>query len=79
MQTTASHNPSGYNGFKLSRRDAIPVSNETGIAHIEELVKGRTAPDPEPQAAITHADVSAAYRQHVLSFRREAIQEAPWA
>ncbi len=38
IQVTASHNPAVYNGFKMSRRDAIPVSYETGIAELEELV-----------------------------------------
>jgi phosphomannomutase len=28
IQVTASHNPAVYNGFKMSRRDAIPVSYE---------------------------------------------------
>ena len=32
IQVTASHNPAVYNGFKMSRRDAIPVSRDTGIA-----------------------------------------------
>ncbi len=70
VQTTASHNPAAYNGFKLSRRDAIPVSSETGIGRIEALVSSTPPPDPEPQASITHADVSAAYRQHILAFLR---------
>jgi len=70
VQTTASHNPSAYNGFKLSRRDAIPVSSETGIGRLEELVTAEPPPDPEPAAPMTHADVGAAYREHVLSFCR---------
>ena len=71
IQTTASHNPAAYNGFKLSRRDAIPVSNETGIGRIEALVASTPPPDPEPQAPIAHADVSAAYREHILAFLRD--------
>ena len=38
IQVTASHNTSQYNGFKMSRRDAIPVSYDTGIAELEKLV-----------------------------------------
>jgi phosphomannomutase len=34
IQVTASHNPAVYNGFKMSRRDAIPVSYETGIGEL---------------------------------------------
>ncbi len=71
VQTTASHNPAAYNGFKLSRRDAIPVSSETGIGRLEELVMGGPVPDPEPAAPIAHADIQSAYRQHVLAFCRQ--------
>lgn len=34
---TASHNPSQYNGFKLVRKKAIPISGETGIKEIRKL------------------------------------------
>lgn len=71
VQVTASHNPSGYNGFKLSRRDAIPVSSDSGIGVIEDLVHRHPAPVPEPQAAIERRDIGAAYRDHVLRFLRQ--------
>lgn len=34
---TASHNPKEYNGFKLVRRDAVPISEESGIREIQRL------------------------------------------
>ena len=43
IQVTASHNPAKYNGLKLSRRDAIPVSSDTGIGTLETLVGERPA------------------------------------
>ena len=65
---TASHNPATYNGFKLSRRDAIPVSRDTGIAKLEELVTASTVdPGLEPLASEEKKDVFEAYRQHLLS------------
>ncbi len=70
IQVTASHNPAGYNGFKLSRRDAIPVSADTGIGVIERLVATQPPPEPAPQAPVSQRDVAAAYREHVLSFVR---------
>ncbi len=39
IQVTASHNPSVYNGFKMSRREAIPVSCDTGIGALERSVR----------------------------------------
>jgi phosphomannomutase len=71
IQVTASHNPAGYNGFKLSRRDAIPVSADTGIGVVERLVATQPPPEPAPQAPVTQRDIAAAYREHVLSFVRQ--------
>ncbi|MGE5235556.1 MAG: phosphomannomutase/phosphoglucomutase [Acidobacteriota bacterium] len=71
IQVTASHNPARYNGLKLSRRDAIPVSSDTGIGTLERLVHDLPAPDPAPQAPIEHLDVFASYREHILGFVRQ--------
>ena len=35
---TASHNPSQYNGFKLVKRNAEPISQASGLEEIKELV-----------------------------------------
>ncbi len=68
IQVTASHNPAKYNGFKMSRRDAIPVSYDTGIAVLEDLVaESAVDPRPEPKASYEQRDVFAAYGEHVLS------------
>ena len=77
IQVTASHNPARYNGCKFSRRDAIPVSSETGIGELERLVKTVPAPDPEPTAAVERRDVTAAYAEHVLSFLGAREPPAP--
>ncbi len=68
IQVTASHNPAVYNGFKMSRRDAIPVSWDTGIAKLEELVRDSTvSTDLQPEAAEERREVFSAYSEHVLS------------
>jgi len=72
IQVTASHNPARYNGFKLSRRDAIPVSRDTGIAKLEELVDASTAdPGLEPRAGEEQKNIFEAYRQHMLGLVTE--------
>jgi phosphomannomutase len=38
IQITASHNPKEYNGFKLTRAQAKPISGETGIMEIKDMV-----------------------------------------
>ena len=68
IQVTASHNPAVYNGFKMSRRDAIPVSWDTGIADLERLVTSSTVSQEAPAAAEQRVeDVNAAYEKHVLA------------
>jgi phosphomannomutase len=68
IQVTASHNPAVYNGFKMSRRDAIPVSYDTGIDRLEELV---TASDVSielpPEADEEERPVFSEYTEHVLA------------
>lgn len=70
IQVTASHNPAKYNGLKLSRRDAIPVSSETGIGEIERLVTTQPVPASDPRAPMTECNIWEDYRAHVLSFVR---------
>ena len=68
IQVTASHNPAVYNGFKMSRRDAIPVSYETGIDRLEELVTNSdVTTDLPPQAGEEERSVFDEYTDHVLA------------
>ena len=39
---TASHNPKEYNGCKMVRKHAIPISEKTGILNMKELVRQET-------------------------------------
>jgi len=39
IQITASHNPSEYNGFKVVRKKAIPISSVTGLKKIQKLTE----------------------------------------
>jgi phosphomannomutase len=68
VAVTASHNPARYNGFKLSRREARPVSGTHGIPTIEEAVRNERFPASERQGERRTEDVFADYRDHVLSF-----------
>ena len=68
IQVTASHNPAAYNGFKMSRRDAIPVSYDTGIDRLEELVLASdVALDLAPEAGEEARSVFDDYCEHVLA------------
>ena len=45
-QITASHNPKQYNGVKMVRREAFPLSGDAGIGDIREMVTKGTIPVP---------------------------------
>jgi len=65
---TASHNPKEYNGLKLCRRRAAPISENTGIAEIRDLVIGGTFPPPNRKGRAENRDMLPQYVDHVLGF-----------
>jgi len=69
VQVTASHNPKQYNGMKMVRKEAFPLSGEEGLVEIREMI----ATDTIPRAAarrgqVTPKNVLDQYVDHVLSF-----------
>jgi len=42
IQISASHNPAEFNGFKMVRHSAIPVSGDSGIMDIKDMVMANT-------------------------------------
>ena len=48
-QITASHNPRQYNGIKLVRREAFPLSGEEGLGDIRDMIVNGTLPPPAGQ------------------------------
>ena len=66
IMITASHNPKEYNGFKLCRAQAVPISGSTGIKDIERIIREEAfAPKAAVPGTITLVDVTAAYGEHV--------------
>lgn len=65
---TASHNPKEYNGLKLCRRRAAPISEDTGIAEIRDLAVGGDFPVPSRRGSLEERDMLPDYVRHVLSF-----------
>ncbi len=65
---TASHNPADYNGMKLVRRGAVPISGDTGLKDIERLaVAGKTI-DRSPRGTIRSHDILPAYIDYLLGY-----------
>src|SRR5437763_9506753 len=74
VQVTASHNPKQYNGMKMVRQEAFPLSGEAGLLEIREMLQGDAVP---PAAArrgqVTTKNALDAYVEHVMSFIDPAV------
>ena len=68
VMVTASHNPMDYNGMKLVRENARPISSDTGLLAISDAVEAETAPAATPAAGQRTAADKSAYIQHLLSY-----------
>ncbi|MEQ9460482.1 MAG: phosphomannomutase/phosphoglucomutase [Phycisphaeraceae bacterium] len=69
VQTTASHNPINYNGFKISAAGAKPIGAETGLKEIEQLAtQAYGQPKAEPTGKLTQQDLWDEYRAHIHQF-----------
>jgi phosphomannomutase len=69
VQTTASHNPANYNGFKFCAAGAKPIGADTGLQEIQRLAalaeRGTVQAKGGGEAA---RDLWAEYRAHLLKF-----------
>jgi len=67
-QITASHNPKQYNGIKLVREQAIPLSGDAGISDIRNMIRDDRIPAPTSPGTVTESQFLDDYLDHVLSF-----------
>ena len=69
IQVTASHNPAEYNGLKMVRGDAEPLSGEEGIYAIRDLVKkNETKVESDKKGVVEEKDVLEDYCRFILKF-----------
>ncbi|HUB24695.1 MAG TPA: hypothetical protein VL992_04635, partial [Tepidisphaeraceae bacterium] len=68
IQTTASHNPIQYNGFKISGPKARPIGSASGLDEIKRIALTETASPVKPTGKYEQQDLWAEYRAHVLKF-----------
>ena len=69
VMITASHNTKEWNGCKLCKANAVPISGATGIKDIEKIFEGISLNEPPAGVGeVTKVDVSAPYAEHVKTF-----------
>jgi phosphomannomutase len=66
---TASHNPKQYNGCKMVGRGNIPLSGDSGISDIRDMIAASRVPAPAGAPGGLHQrSIMDGYVKHVLSF-----------
>jgi phosphomannomutase len=69
IMITASHNPADYNGMKLVREKAIPISADTGLKEMEAILASEPAPqDAERPGKHRRMEVFESYVKRVRDF-----------
>jgi len=67
VMVTASHNPADYNGLKLVREKAKPISADTGLVEIERLALSGTLAPKVVKGSVKRVDLRDAYVKQLLS------------
>jgi phosphomannomutase len=68
-QVTASHNPGAYNGIKMVREEAQPLSGEAGLGEIRDHILADALPPPAARpGSISTRNILPAYVEKVMSF-----------
>jgi phosphomannomutase len=74
VEITASHNPKQYNGMKLVRREAFPLSGDEGLSEIRDMIARDELPKPAARRGeVNTRDTLDAYVEHVLGFINPAL------
>jgi len=69
IMVTASHNPADYNGMKMVRAGAVPISADTGLREIERLIaEDRLSRATSRLGRGSHEDLTDDYVRRMLSF-----------
>ncbi|MCD6594297.1 phosphomannomutase/phosphoglucomutase [bacterium] len=68
IMITASHNPAEYNGFKMCKSSAIPLSGDSGLPEIKKMVKIGSFRISEKPGTIRKIDIIDDYITHCFSF-----------
>ncbi|MBE1515586.1 phosphomannomutase/phosphoglucomutase [Nesterenkonia halotolerans] len=68
---TASHNPAQYNGMKMSRAGAVPLSSETGLEDIRDAaqtyLEAEEIPAAEEPGTVETVNILAQYSEYLRS------------
>jgi phosphomannomutase len=75
VQTTASHNPGQYNGFKITGAGGKPIGQDTGLQEIKRIAQAVPARSSVPQAELSQRDLARDYKAFVRKFVKEPLRK----
>lgn len=70
VMITASHNPGEWNGMKLCRANAVPISGATGIMDIQQIVENKSWGGSDRKGTVSNYDITAEYAAFLRSFAK---------
>lgn len=68
IEVTASHNPMDYNGMKLVREGARPISGDSGLREIQQLAERNEFSPVENRGTYRKQDHLSVYVDHLMSY-----------
>ncbi|MEZ8169024.1 phosphomannomutase CpsG [Vibrio sp. 10N.222.54.F12] len=68
VEVTASHNPMDYNGMKLVREGARPISGDTGLRDIQTLAENNDFIDVAVKGTYKQINVLKEYTDHLMGY-----------
>lgn len=66
VMVTASHNPAGYNGFKLCRGNVSPIGGNSGMPEVKEIALAGPY-EEQPTGTVVETEIRDAYLDKMLS------------
>ena len=68
IAVTASHNPADYNGMKLVRAGALPISGDSGLKELEAATAASSARPPARKPKLKQTSFMPDYVKHLLGY-----------
>jgi phosphomannomutase len=71
VMITASHNSKEYNGFKVSKTNALPVGYDTGLKKLEEMVENQEIKISDNKGKVIDYDVKEEYLNFLRKYKSD--------
>ena len=68
IEVTASHNPMDYNGMKLVRENARPISADTGLKDIQALAESGEFTPVEHKGSVQSYNILPEFIEHLMTY-----------